>query len=85
MPQLKSFRNKPGAVLEAFDEQYGEHLGTIVVVELPHVLEVVRKRDYPDTTPIVIIKRAIRLKHKAGRLPRGSVGLWDNCYVEPVE
>jgi hypothetical protein len=82
--RLKTFRNKRGAILDAFDDHSGEHLGTIMVVELPPVLAALPEW-CKDSTPVVIVKQAIPIRRGITRQPRGSVGLWSDVRVEYPE
>lgn len=81
--RLKSFRNKPGTVLDAFSDATGEHLGTIMVVELPPIFQPKAGEHRPEV-PVVLLKQALPIKHHSRRLPRGSVGLWSDCLVMHV-
>lgn len=75
--RLVQYKDKPGSILDAFND-LGEHLGTIMVVALPPILQL---DVYKDHIPIVILKQAIPIKWKSRRLPRGNVGLWPDVIV----
>lgn len=83
--RLKSFRNKPGTILDAFAEN-GEHLGTVMTVKLPMVIDeklpekICGERAYP----VVVIKQNIPRDRRSPHSPRGYVGLWSDCRVEHI-
>lgn len=85
MKKLKAFANQPGAILDAFMPD-GQHLGTIMVLQLPPVFEEIRQANWQKQVPVVIVKRALSVKYKGDKQPKGSSGLWaDDTLVEVVE